>query len=153
MMDALQLLAGLLLALAAYILHARSAYQRRSKACPLPPTPPHKPFIGLSAQMMDLSTAKPWQKFDAWRALTTNESNQTNDHCGLLHVPTVRQTNIVVSKASVAYELLERRGANYAGRLPAPFFAEMVNKDMILANSDDPKRCAALLSPVKIVDE
>lgn len=130
------MLAGLVLALAAYLLHARSLYQRRSKTCPLPPTPPHKPFIGLSAEMMDLSSAKPWQKFDAWRTTTTN----SQDDCGLLHVPTVRQTNIIVSKASVAYELLERRGANYAGRLPAPFVAEMVNKDIILANSNDPKR-------------
>lgn len=124
------------------VIHAHLSFKRRAKSCPLPPSPaPHRPFIGLSQEMMDDSLGKPWQKFDRWRA-----SLPQAQECGMLHIPTIRQCNIVVSRASIAQELLEKRGANYSGRLPAPFIADMVNHDMILANSNNPKKSALSLS-------
>lgn len=129
---------ALALFLLAYTLHYRLTLQRRSKSCPLPPSPnvPYRPFVGLSQEMMDDSLGKPWAKFRKWRQDLPDAAQQT----GLLHIPTIRQTNIVIAKASLASELLEKRGANYAGRLPSPFTTDMVNHDMILANSSDPKR-------------
>lgn len=63
----------------------------RRKGCKLPPGPRGLPVLGVTLELLDFSV-KPWTRFTRW------SRQYDHTHQGMISVPTLFRTNIVIEQ-------------------------------------------------------